>query len=313
MKKIGLIGLISLIGLIGLIGPVRAQEVSLGIAPPLLEVMIQPGKSVTQAYEVINQSNNDLYLRARIVPFEPADQRGGIKLIAKDQWSGTNQLFSLANANLTLGQTFKLSANSRKQLVLKIAPPKDWPEDDYYYTFLIEQSPEGEFLSPLGSQTLVKVGSNILLTVSQSGQPIKEATISQFSVRPKIADLFDAVKFTLLVENVGQGYFKPQGKIEIYSQPGKKKVAELELRPDNVLVNSAREILCQDGPCLFHSWRPGYYRAVVSFLPDGTGAEVSAQVAFWLLPLKLTLSLIIVFLVLFALKKKQFLDKRFRT
>lgn len=313
MKKIGLIGLVGLIGLIGLIGPVRAQEVSLGIAPPLLEVMIQPGKSITQAYEVINQSQTDLYLRARIIPFEPADRQGGIKLIPQDQWSGTSQLFSLTNANLTLGQTFKLSANSRKQLVLKVAPPKDWPEGDYYYTLLIEQSPEGQFLSPLGSQTLVKVGSNILLTVSQSGQPIKEAVISQFSVRPKIIDLFDEVKFTLLIQNLGQAYFKPQGKIEIYSQPGKKKVAELELRPDNILVNSTREIICQNGPCLFHSWRPGYYQAVVSLVPDGTGSEARAQVSFWLLPLKLTLGLITVLLILLGLKRKIPLDKELKT
>jgi len=283
--------------------PVHGQNVSLSIWPPILEIMIQPGKEFTQAYEISNQSGVDLYLKAKVVPFHPNDLEGGIVL---DLEQPAERYFSLTNGNIFLNQTFRLPANSRQQLVLKIAVPKDEPEGDHYFTFLIEQSAEGKFAGDAGGRASIKLGSNILLTVSQSGLPAKQALIVKFQPRPKIADLLQKVRLEVLIENIGPSFFKTIGKIEISHRLFKKRTAELELRPDNVLVNSRRRITCQND-CSFASLLPGPYQAKLSFSPDGTGEKQEAVTGFWILPVRsglvITTLLLIIFLIKFNLKR----------
>jgi len=291
--------------------PVRAQQISLSISPPLLEVMIQPGKTITQSYKIGNNSNTDLYVRAIVVPFEPADTQGKVGI--RYQVSGI-RYFTLTNSDIQLGQTFRLPANSQKQLVLKIAVPKDELEADQYFTFLVEQSPEIEFLGPQGGQNLIKIGSNILLTVSRLGNPKKQGVIAKFLPYPKIADLFDKVKFKVLIQNTGDAYFKPIGQIDIYNQITKKKMTGLKLRPDNILVDSAREIMVP----AFSSWLPGRYKAVLSFTPDGkSGAKTAslqetASAIFWLLPIKSGLAILTLLIIIWQIYKIK-LDKLDKT
>jgi len=291
--------------------PSFAQSIGLSISPPLLEVMIQPGKSIAQKYQIGNNSDTDLYVRAIVVPFEPADIQGKISI--KYQVLSI-KYFTLANSDIQLGQTFKLPANSQKRLALKIAVPKDELEADQYFTFLIEQSPEIEFLGRQGGQNLIKIGSNILLTISQLGNPKKQGIIAKFLPLPKIADLFDKVKFKVLIQNTGEAYFKPIGQIDIYHRITKKKMASLELQPDNILVNSAREIMAP----AFSSWLPGPYKAILSFAPDGkSGAETASleettNAIFWLLPIKFTAAIVILVLLLWQIYKRK-LDKLGKT
>jgi len=59
---------------------IRAQTLGLSLYPPLLEVMIKPGKAITQAYQIANQSKSDLIMTSKIIGFEPADELGNIQL-----------------------------------------------------------------------------------------------------------------------------------------------------------------------------------------------------------------------------------------
>jgi len=281
-----------------------AQSIGLSISPPLLEVMIKPGKSISQAFVVTNESDQDLYLKTAVVPFLPADEKGNIQLSTTDFW--LPKYFSLANANLRLGETFLLKAGKSQQLVLKIAIPPKEQEQDSYFTFLVEQSLHGEFFPETGGQTLIKIGANILLTISSSGKPWQKGVIKSFLAVPDKADIFDRVEFKLVISNQGKSFFKSIGKIEIFDFLGKKKI-ELTLRPDNILVNSSRQIWCLAGEsttaCQFNSFRPGRYRAVASFTPDGRQGEVvKKEVYFWLLPIKLGVAIIIMGLILFLIR-----------
>ncbi len=281
-----------------------AQSVSLSIYPPLLEVMIQPGKSFIGAYEITNNSDIDLYLRPIVVPFEPAGQKGGVKLQTTSHQPPATSYFSLTNADIQLNQTFKLPANSQQQLVLKINVPKGQLEKDHYFTFLVEQTPEGKFVgSPETATNLIKIGGNILLTISQSGLPKKQGVIAKFISRPKIADLLETVKFKVLIQNTGDAFFKTNGQIDIYHRLTKKKMANLNFRPDNVLVDSAREIVCSES-CAFSSLLPGPYRAIVSFTPDESNNQEAAVALFWILPIKSGLVIILLILLIWQIKRK---------
>lgn len=277
---------------------VEAQTWGLSFWPPLLEVTIQPGKSLTQAYWLINQGGRDLYLTAVVVPFRPEGDQGQLRPLTLELDPEVKKLFRLTNSQIQLGQSFKLAANSRQQLVLKITPPATQPEGDYYYLFLIKQAEEGEFLPASGGQSLIQIGSPILITVTRSAQPLKQAAISQFRAQPRWAKRWQQpIQFQLRVKNIGPHFFKPEGEITILYW-GRWPKATLTLRPDNILADSQRLIGClkedRPQPCQFWSWWPGYYQARVEFRPDGQAESLQVTTDFFLLPLEPFLGLILI-------------------
>jgi len=154
--------------------PVHAQTLSLSIWPPLLEVMIQPGKSITQVYKLTNGGKTDLVLTSRLVPFEPADELGNIQLTYKGYsfvriYKGVSFVdwFSFQNADLNLGDNFALKAGQEQQIVFKIKVPENTQEDDYYLTLLFESLPEFN-INQSAAWSKIQIGSNLLLTVSET-------------------------------------------------------------------------------------------------------------------------------------------------
>ena len=292
---------------------ISAQEISLSVFPPLVELIIQPGQTVTQAFSISNESDLDLYLQAVMVPFEPEGTSGKIEILNPKYASTVIKYFSLTNSKIALDQTFKLAANSREQLVLKAKIPENAPDQDHYLTLLLEQSPQGNFINNAsGGQNLIKIGANILLTVSGSLNPERQGRVAEFEPAPKINDIFNSTKFKILVENTGGSFLKAEGGIKIKNLLTKKEVAALELRPDNVLANSSREIIClkQNGdepisyPCSFSSLVPGWYRAEL-FFEKNTGLESAGlSLVFWLLPIKAGLVLAILAIIVWQILKK---------
>ncbi len=59
---------------------IRAQGASLSIWPPILTIMSQPGKTITQVYKI--QNNGDpVILNSLILPFVASGENGNISLI----------------------------------------------------------------------------------------------------------------------------------------------------------------------------------------------------------------------------------------
>lgn len=281
---------------------VFAQKLSLSITPPLLEVQIQPGKSLTQAYQISNNSETELVLKAEVVPFEPADEEGGVKFREVFE---PKIGFLLQNADLRLGQSFLLRPGESKQLVLKIRVPKNAPEKDEYYTFLISQVPK-TLLGESASQALVRIGSHILVSISKEERLARKGRVVKFEARPKVADVFSKVNFDMIAENTGNRYFKPEAELKIEGW-GRGVVEELKIRPDNILAFSKRRLSCwlpkedvsfETKECDFSSRIPGRYKAVLSFKPAGSEQPPQTYVVyFWILPLKLLLVLLLFVLV----------------
>lgn len=301
--------------------PVWAQTLSLSLYPPLLEVMIQPGKSITQVYKLSNQGEIDLALTSKIVPFEPGDEQGNIHLLTPEVSSGSHpggvylDWFSFQNADLALGQEFILKQGEEQEIVLKLKVPADAKEDDYYATLLFETIP-GVFLGQSGAQAQAKIGANILLTVSKDGQPPKKAEIEEFKLLNwQIIDSFNQPQFLLRIKNTGKAYFKPMGTITTTGWFNQKHI--LDLLPENVLVNSVRAINCATpdspervGPCQLKSKiLLGSYKAKVEFGLDDLNPDYSAKITFFALPLRLILGLIVALALIWLVKSK--LDKRF--
>lgn len=271
----------------------QAQTFSLSIWPPLLEIMIQPGRTVNYVYKIAN-TGDDQTLVAKVLPFEPADSAGNIKLLNLPILLSPLS-FSFQGEEISLGKPFLLKSGESKDLVLKIAVPKNAAEKDYYVSLVFETSSEGKIGQSL-TQTAAKIAGNILITISLTGEPPKKAQILEFS-SPKIIDSFEPVNFILRIENIGTAFFKPFGKIEIEGIFGQKGV--VKILPENILAGYSRKMNLEPWKQKFIL---GPFRARAEFTVDENGDKLSAETTFLALPYKATLALIVIVLILISFK-----------
>jgi len=282
-----------------------------------LEVMIQPGKSITQVYKLTNGGKTDLVLTSRLVPFEPADEFGNIQLTYKGvsfvDW------FSFQNADLNLGDSFVLKVKEEQQVVLRIKVPEKALEDDYYLTLLFESLPEFN-INQSAAWSKIQIGSNLLLTVSETGEPPRKAEIVEFKIKNawfklsswQFIDSFANPLFSLRIKNIGRSLFKPMGTIIVSGWTGGKY--PLELLPENILINSIRQSQCfstdknQPSPCqLETNWKSkfllGPYQARVSFGLDKISEDYQQTIHFFAFPFSLMAGLLLLILPLTILLK----------
>jgi len=296
-------------------GKVEAQNLSLSIWPPLLEVTLQPGKSITQVYKLANDGDTDLVITSSIHLFTPEDEFGNIKLTNKE--SPILNWVSFQNANLDLEQSFNLPAGQEQQVVLKIKVPSYAIQKDHYFTLLFSTSPHAYESFQPQSQAQAKIGANVLVTVSESGEPQRKAEIVEFSLKNgfphksskwQIIDSFSKPKFVLRIKNTGKSLFKPMGSITT-NWLGRKYI--LDLLPENILVDSIRQVGCKktDNDEIFiceldSLFNIGYYKTTVKFDLDKVGHQYKQELYFFAIPIKVILTIIIIATFLFIFKNK---------
>lgn len=289
------------LGFIFLPAPVSAQSVSLSLTPPILEAVVKPGKDVTQTYTLTNSANETVVM-VNVVPFGAFDEFGNVALgedLQKYDPYNTRFWFKVVSPKISLGDKFSLAPNTSQDIKLKITIPEDALEGDYYFT-LIFQTKAGESLGVnQGSISQVKIGSNILLTVSGEGMVDLQSKVEEFS-GPKLIDSFSPLPYTARVANTGGSFFKPEGEIAIASWFGKKT---LTLAPLNVIAKSIRQINCIEGekiiPCgLPKGFLLGPYKATLKYKIAGLDKTFESEVTTFAIPVYLIFVLGIVLLLM---------------
>lgn len=297
--------------------PVYSQQISLALSPPLLEVFIKPGKSIVVAYNLQNFGDPTI-LSAKVLPFEPKDNLGNIRI--KEEFEGPIR-FSLDNADLQLEQPFFLKTGDRQQLLLRLRVPEGAPEGDYYYTLLAQTQtpPTTEGIS--SSRAQATIGSNILITVTESGMVQVKGKIALFDVLPrwkleignwrlKLFDSNDQIPLVAIVENQGKNLIKPEGEIVLKGNFGEK--AKYQIVPQNILAESQRMLTATPSAeidCPQKGEKPVFCRQPVSLLLSGffigrytlstnvnfgqTSPKIFASTSFVALPFKFFLGLIV--------------------
>jgi hypothetical protein len=306
------------------LGIAQAQSLSLSLWPPVLEAMIMPGKSITQAYTIAN-AGQDTVIDTQIMRFEPSDEFGNVTLRGLTS-SEVRPLFNFENAKLSLGVPFRLKSGNSEQVILKITIPEDCPEDDYYFTFLFSTPPAAKIGQSVAREAGT-IGANLLLTVSKDGLPLRKGEITEFSLSRCrklplfnlcLLDSLEPVEFVLKVSNTGRAFWKPFGVIKISGLL--RQSAEIEIMPENVLTKASRQLhgQCQAGeeiyPCPL-IWQPkflfGPYRAQAELaignsqnLPAQAGNKITQDLTLLAFPFKLSLALLLVFGVIIFIKTK---------
>ena len=269
---------------------IHAQTISLSVWPPILEAVLKPNQSYHQIYQLKNQGD-DITIQAALIPFESADEFGHITLQTKAFQSPALNYFTLNNSPLP--QSFTLKAGETKNINFTINIPQTAPNSDHYLTLLFQSDTKG-LITGTGSKTLPAVGSNILLTIPQSNQPPPTVKIQTFSASQSLFDSFDPINFNLLVKNTSNHFLKTQGYINIFNSFN-KKVATIPLRSDNILKQSARQLITTN------PWNPlfpiGRYQATVNLTPVNAPNTITQTITFYVLPYKILAILLLLFLL----------------
>jgi hypothetical protein len=305
---------------------VFAQSFGLSISPPLLRVMIMPGKSITQVYRITNEGDLNS-IRISFVAFEPSGELGNINLQLttdneqpKPSWLSW---FTLQNADITLPGSFPLKHNQTQEIILKIKVPKDAEEKDYYGSLLAGITPGNSIEGKSQSLTSGIIATNILLTVSKDGKPSREGIISEFTAKPPIQiplpithysllifDSFDPIPLTLKVTNTGNNLWQSLGSIKIIDPLG-KEVEFLELLPQNILAHWERQLFLagnEEQPAKDIIWqakglRFGPYKALATVYLESNDKKIEKTITIWLIPWKAGLGLLICYLILRIISK----------
>lgn len=296
--------------------PSFAQQITLSIAPSLLEVIIKPGKSILVAYSLQNLSDPTI-ITARVLPFIPKGNNGNLEILK--EFSGPIR-FSLNNADIAIDKPFFMRSRDQQQLLLNIRVPEGATEGDYYYTLLAETQPPPGIEGTSSSQAKTTIGANILITVTSTGETDVKGKIVLFEILPRydinffgkrhrLFDSNDKIPLMFSIENTGKNLVKPQGTITLRGNFGER--AEYDILPQNILAESQRIVTATpsatfDKPAslVLSGFFIGAY-SLSANVDFGEGSpRLFASSSFVALPIKFTIVLIAgIFITILIVKK----------
>ncbi|MFA6250252.1 MAG: hypothetical protein WC686_01960 [Candidatus Shapirobacteria bacterium] len=286
---------------------------NLTLSPNQAEIIAKPGATISHLITVTNNSGDTLFLTTSVKPWLPGPTPGqpDFRLAPNNP----DIIFFLNNPDLKLGQTFQLAPRQTKQLTLGFNVASPSPPKDFYYTFFVSQDPAVTLNStPNQSVSLAQIGSNILLSVSDTQYPKLEAKLTEISVTPLFKDSFlTPVTFNAKMANLSNHFSRFTGNIAI--SKNNKPFTSLQLYPDTVLVGEHRPIRCfvpPANPSLPPSsptgcqlppplW-PGFYTATFT-LDQSPNSSFSRT--FFVAPYTLILPLLIIITLIFLLRRQK--------
>jgi len=280
---------------------VQAQGLSFSISPPLVEIMIKPGKTVTQTYKIANSGDTV------IATFTIAQlTETGIK---EDPNFAVENWIACATNDFTFGRPFLFAAGTERQLALRINPPPNTQEQDYYRALVLTTSPNPP---PGSSMTNVsqQLAAPLIITVTSSGMVNKSAAITRFDV-PTILDSFDPLKMDIEVQNTSKTYFRPVGKITLTGLIGK---GEYPIYPHIYLAGQKKKLFLESqafSSQLKHTLElPGLflgkYQAEVDFALDESKVHVKQKKIFYALPWKaVVITLLLITFIFIIIRGKK--------
>lgn len=302
-----------------LYSPVRAQQLSLSLTPPVLNVTIKPGKSILIAYTVTNVGD-PVILRSIVLPFEPKGTSGGMRILP--EFEGPVR-FELDNSNIKLNTPFFLKTRDRQQLLLRIRIPEGAPEGDYYYSLLVQSEAPPTQEGIVASRASGAIGSPILITVTESGKIDVKANIALFDIVPRfkfnlfgktvrLVETTDRIPVHLILHNQGINKIQPYGTINLEGNFGER--ATYDILPQNVLSQSERlltatpqgELKPNDTPVtlMLKGFFIGKYDVDTRFnFGEGT-PFLESHVSFIALPIKFIIGLIVALCIGFFIVRR---------
>ena len=265
----------------------HAQEVSLVVSPPRIDITANPGETIQKTIKITNDSaDRELILQARTFDFIVQDNLG-TPIRVTETASGrylASPWFTLERSELVI------PPKSTTQLVAIITIPQDALPGGHY---------AGVFFEPVTnrggkntvSYTTTQVGSLFGITIA--GDIKYDALVKSFQTKLNFNE-FGPIDFTAELENQSDTHIRPTTKIVIHDMLG-RQLAELPLDEVNVFPYTSRLL----NGTWNQVWGFGRYTATLS-AAYGPGLVASRTIYFWIMPYRLIAAIVVALLVLLA-------------
>ncbi len=272
----------------------------LSITPTRFEYVIERGKADVATIEVKNVTNREILAKAFLNDFEQEGNTGNPKLIidSTEQSSSSIKDFVLGLEDVTI------PAGETAVVKLPIQIPETAAPGAYYGAVRFQSAPStdgnGEdaqvaLNASVAALVLIEVPGDITekIEISSIGAYLKDKKGVIFTKKPE--------KTGIEVNNLGNGFSKPFGKVIISGPWGKGEVSSYELNDTvprgNVLPNSKRLFLKDlEGVSM-----PGRY-TIQANISHGRGGQVlTVTSSFWYIPAWLVILLVILLVGLLGL------------
>lgn len=275
---------------------------ALEIAPPLLVLSADPGKTIRTQIKLRDISKTQLLVTSQVNDFVAAGEDGTPKIITG---SDPNNPFTVRDW-ITPVPSLLLSPQQIQAVNIAIAVPANAAPGGHYGVIRFTGTPPK--ISGTGVSLNASLGALVLLTVK--GDLKDSLSVAEFSANKdgNKSSLFESapVDFTARIKNDGNVQEQPIGHITVKNMFG-KSVATLNVNipPHNVLPDSIRKFESELGSSTIGNKRLfGRYTATLT-LGYGTvkPKTLTDSISFWVIPYK-TIAAIVVFLIIafFVLK-----------
>lgn len=294
---------------------VSAQEQSLSIYPPVIEVQTSPPSSPTVPIIIQNNIEADVNLKIELIPFKTNGINGEVILLPDEANKGfypyyRDRIQFLVDDKKT--ESISLAPLESKQVLLNINLAKGDPPGDFYYSIIFvsgQNGPSGTSVSQLPAG----IGTNLLLSVGP--KDFSAGAISQFTTSSFKAN--GPVDFSLKLHNSSKHVINPTGSIIIKNIFG-QNVGTVKILPQYILAGSDRFMLDtnQSSPAAKLTYEDpnstpkvtweekfllGFYRAEATILLEENGRSVTSSTYFFAFPLYLFFPLVIVIFVVLSI------------
>ena len=283
--------------------PVMAQQdkpgSGLSISPTLSEMTLKPGQADTLDITLKNITSNKVTAQASIYDFESDGNTGSPKILGETKGDNPHSI----NKFIIGLEDIPLNVGEQKKITLPVQAPSNAVPGAYYGIIRYKAVPSGENAPAPGEVSLsASVGTIVLISVP--GNVKEQVQLTGLHVYKGDSDgtlFFDKPdKVGVEIKNLGNGFVKPFGTIEVQSMTG-KKIYSYQLNNTNpratILPDSSR--IFKDA--LKNISSPGRYTVTAS-VSYGTGSQVlTLKKTFWYIPLWLAAAILAVLVLLVLL------------
>lgn len=203
---------------------------SLTITPSLHEQILRPGETVSQKFQVTNNTNTPLPLKVYLRTFGASDEYGDVAI---NDDPDVSRLAVTSWARIDISDLI-LQAGASRQVTVDFSPPADLPPGGYYGVLFFEPLlPESFFSQQSALMVGGRVGALLFLVgpgdLKEKGSVVGFATTNGWYRGP--------IEFSLRVKNEGNTHSRASGTIELKNLWGKTRtinVPEFTILPGKI-------------------------------------------------------------------------------
>lgn len=283
------------------IRPAFAQQVSLEVYPPILQINTDAPASVKAPFTIVNSSDAPIDLDIVLKPFTSSEKGNGEVSFLPDgqQMPGADpDIFSKMQIydGSSVITKLTLAPQQQKNLLLHIGIPSDEPPSDYYFTILFLSHGQN-LANETTASTTAGIGINVLLSIGPKGNTtglLNEFSTPWFTTHGPIA-------FTTSVQNTSNFFIVPKGDIVVKNMFG-QAVGHIQLLPVNILANTNRFLPDNKSGSLEKAIWPetfvfGLYSATLTVALSSTGPLFTKTIYFVAFPISFFIILILLCLI----------------